>query len=169
MWCLQTSSVDQITIKAGNAALSYSEFHYLLLLRKTVLWSSSWAQWDKKPFGKHLQFFLSWFFRVFSQPMMRKALLPFSSPDTGINHIHTLAHTYTRLHTRAQTYTLATRAHTVPGSVFLWWWNRLGRYFESSPSLNIYNLLLVKKKEKKLLKIQSLPKVLRSQAMRSTT
>jgi hypothetical protein len=31
------------------------------------------------------------------------------------------------------------------------------------------DLLLVKKKEKKLLKIQSLPKVLRSQAMRSTT
>ncbi len=30
-------------------------------------------------------------------------------------------------------------------------------------------LLLVKMKEKKLLKIQSLPKVLRSQAMRSTT
>jgi hypothetical protein len=31
------------------------------------------------------------------------------------------------------------------------------------------NLLLVKMKEKKLLKIQSLPKVLRAQAMRSTT
>jgi hypothetical protein len=31
------------------------------------------------------------------------------------------------------------------------------------------NLLLVKMKEKKLLKMQSLPKVLRSQAMRSTT
>ncbi len=36
-------------------------------------------------------------------------------------------------------------------------------------SIYIYVLLLVKMKEKKLLKIQSLPKVLRSQAMRSTT
>jgi hypothetical protein len=34
---------------------------------------------------------------------------------------------------------------------------------------NKKNLLLVKMKEKKLLKMQSLPKVLRSQAMRSTT
>jgi hypothetical protein len=44
----------------------------------------------------------------------------------------------------------------------------LTEFLAPSPRLLKPNLLLVKMKEKKLLKMQSLPKVLRSQAMRST-